>query len=90
MPRWLPKLGHEEQNRCGCAFPVVCRHSAIEHRVAGADTNAYLVMAAGLLGAVLAGIEGNMQPPSPIRAVLMALIMHAEITTFVAGLVDAI
>ena len=39
----------------------------IEHRVAGADTNAYLVMAA-ILGAVLAGIEGNMQPPNPIRS----------------------
>ena len=39
----------------------------IEHRVAGADTNAYLVMAA-ILGAVLAGIEGNMQPPKPIRS----------------------
>ena len=39
----------------------------IEHRVAGADTNAYLVMAA-ILGAVLCGIEGKMQPPSPIKS----------------------
>ena len=39
----------------------------IEHRVAGADTNAYLVMAA-ILGSVLAGIEGNMQPPKPIKS----------------------
>ena len=38
----------------------------IEHRVAGADTNAYLVMAA-ILGAVLAGIENKMQPPEAIK-----------------------
>ena len=39
----------------------------IEHRVAGADTNAYLVMAA-ILGAVLGGIERKMQPPKPIKS----------------------
>ncbi len=38
----------------------------IEHRVAGADTNAYLVMAA-VLGAALRGITDKMQPPSPIK-----------------------
>ena len=39
----------------------------IEHRVAGADTNTYLVMAA-ILGAVLGGIEGKMQPAKPIKS----------------------
>ena len=39
----------------------------IEHRVAGADTNAYLVMAA-ILGAALTGIEGEMQPPKAIKS----------------------
>ncbi len=38
----------------------------IEHRVAGADTNVYLVMAA-ILGAVLGGIERKMGPPTPIK-----------------------
>jgi glutamine synthetase len=38
----------------------------IEHRVAGADANPYLVMA-GILGAALEGIERNMQPAAPIE-----------------------
>lgn len=37
----------------------------IEHRVAGADANPYLVMAA-ILGAALHGIENKMQPSEPI------------------------
>ena len=37
----------------------------IEHRVAGADANPYLVLAA-ILGAALAGIEGRMIPADPI------------------------
>jgi glutamine synthetase len=37
----------------------------IEHRVAGADANPYLVLAA-ILGAALAGIEGRMAPAEPI------------------------
>ncbi|WP_171173972.1 glutamine synthetase family protein [Ruegeria sp. HKCCD8929] len=37
----------------------------IEHRVAGGDTNPYLMLAA-ILGAALAGIEDSMQPPAPI------------------------
>ncbi|MEL0024253.1 MAG: glutamine synthetase family protein [Alphaproteobacteria bacterium] len=37
----------------------------IEHRVAGADTNAYLVMLA-VLGAALTGIEEKMMPGDPI------------------------
>jgi glutamine synthetase len=38
----------------------------IEHRVAGADANPYLVLAA-ILGAALHGIEANMLPPQPIE-----------------------
>jgi glutamine synthetase len=37
----------------------------IEHRVAGADTNPYLV-AATVLGAALAGIEAGAEPPPPL------------------------
>jgi glutamine synthetase len=37
----------------------------IEHRVAGADANPYLVLAA-ILGAALAGIEAKMSPSEPI------------------------
>ena len=38
----------------------------IEHRVAGADANPYLVMAA-VLGAALAGIKSKIEPPAPIK-----------------------
>jgi glutamine synthetase len=41
------------------------RSRRIEHRVAGADTNPYLVLAA-VLGAALQGIERQIQPPEPI------------------------
>ena len=37
----------------------------IEHRVAGADTNPYLVLAS-ILGGAFIGIEGEMQPADPI------------------------
>ena len=37
----------------------------IEHRVAGADANPYLVLAA-ILGAALEGIEAKMQAPKPV------------------------
>lgn len=37
----------------------------IEHRVAGGDTNPYLVFAA-ILGAAMTGIEGNLTPPAPM------------------------
>jgi glutamine synthetase len=37
----------------------------IEHRVAGADANPYLVLAA-ILGAVLEGIERSIEPPEPM------------------------
>ena len=38
----------------------------IEHRIAGADANPYLVMAA-LLQGMVEGIEGNMVPPPPVE-----------------------
>ncbi|MDR3470847.1 MAG: glutamine synthetase family protein [Devosia sp.] len=38
----------------------------IEHRVAGADANPYLVLAA-ILGAALVGIEDELVPPKPFR-----------------------
>ena len=38
----------------------------IEHRVAGGDTNPYLILAA-ILGAALIGIEDALQPPQPIK-----------------------
>jgi len=37
----------------------------LEHRVAGADTNPYLVLAA-ILSAVLVGIEDRLEPPAPV------------------------
>lgn len=37
----------------------------IEHRVAGADANPYLVLAS-ILGGALIGIQNNMQPAAPI------------------------
>ena len=39
----------------------------IEHRVAGADANPYLVLAA-MLGAALEGIENGIEPPEPMAA----------------------
>ncbi|PKP84420.1 MAG: glutamine synthetase [Alphaproteobacteria bacterium HGW-Alphaproteobacteria-2] len=41
------------------------RARRIEHRVAGGDTNPYLVLAA-VLGAALDGIEAGAEPPAPI------------------------
>ncbi len=41
------------------------RARRIEHRVAGGDTNPYLVLAA-VLGAALDGIEAGTEPPAPI------------------------
>jgi glutamine synthetase len=37
----------------------------IEHRVAGADANPYLVLAS-ILGGALLGIEGQWEPPAPL------------------------
>ena len=44
----------------------------IEHRVAGGDTNPYLMLAA-VLGAAMAGIEDAMEPPAPITGNAYAL-----------------
>jgi glutamine synthetase len=44
--------------------PTVARR--IEHRVAGADANPYLVLAA-VLGGALDGIERGLEPPAPIE-----------------------
>ena len=44
----------------------------IEHRVAGADANPYLVLAA-ILGAALEGIENRIEPPAPMVSAEEAL-----------------
>ena len=44
----------------------------VEHRVAGADANPYLVLAA-VLGAALEGIENRIEPPEPMRPASEAL-----------------
>ncbi|SPJ27531.1 glutamine synthetase family protein [Falsiruegeria mediterranea] len=44
----------------------------IEHRVAGGDTNPYLMLAA-VLGAAMVGIEDAMEPPTPISGNAYAL-----------------
>lgn len=44
----------------------------IEHRVAGGDTNPYLMLAA-VLGAAMVGIEDAMEPPAPITGNSYAL-----------------
>lgn len=66
----------------------------IEHRVAGADTNAYLVMAA-ILGAALCGIEDEMQPPpaitgsaydlDPAKTKTLPTTWDAALTSFAEG-----
>lgn len=38
----------------------------LEHRVAGADANPYLVIGA-ILGGILHGLEGKLQPPPPVQ-----------------------
>ncbi|MXQ08832.1 glutamine synthetase [Alphaproteobacteria bacterium GH1-50] len=49
--------------RIPAGAPVARR---IEHRVAGGDTNPYMVLAA-VLGAALAGIEDRKVPPAPVK-----------------------
>ena len=44
----------------------------IEHRVAGADANPYLVLAA-ILGAALEGMENRIEPPAPMVSAEEAL-----------------
>ncbi|MBU3030471.1 glutamine synthetase family protein [Paracoccus marinaquae] len=48
------------------------RARRIEHRVAGADANPYLVLAS-ILGGALLGIEGKWQPPEPVEGDAYAL-----------------
>lgn len=61
-------IGWAYENRTAAvripAGPPAARR--IEHRVAGGDTNPYLMLAA-VLGAALLGIEDKMVPPQPIK-----------------------
>lgn len=61
-------LGWAYENRTAAiripAGPSAARR--IEHRVAGGDTNPYLMLAA-ILGAALTGIEDGRMPPEPIK-----------------------
>lgn len=61
-----PTWGYENRTvsvRVPADAPAATR---LEHRVAGADANPYLVIA-GLLAGMLAGIESDMQPPPPLE-----------------------
>jgi glutamine synthetase len=68
----------------------------IEHRVAGADANPYLVLAGILAGAII-GIERQITPPDPVRGDAYALKLKglppdwaSSINAFAAGeIVDA-
>ncbi len=68
----------------------------IEHRVAGADANPYLVLA-GILGGALIGMEREITPPDPVRGDAYALKLKglppdwaSAINAFAAGeIVDA-
>ncbi|MEQ9040503.1 MAG: glutamine synthetase family protein [Silicimonas sp.] len=61
-------IGWAYENRTAAiripAGPSAARR--IEHRVAGGDTNPYLMLAA-ILGAALIGIEDAAEPPAPIK-----------------------
>ncbi|MBT8416539.1 MAG: glutamine synthetase family protein [Silicimonas sp.] len=61
-------IGWAYENRTAAiripAGPSAARR--IEHRVAGGDTNPYLMLA-GILGAALVGIEDGATPPDPIK-----------------------
>lgn len=73
--RWQPE-SHAPHSVC---WGYETRHAAvripggshrsrrIEHRVAGTDSNPYLVLAA-ILGAALEGIERRIEPPAPITS----------------------
>ncbi len=56
------------ENRTSAVRIPAGAHAArrIEHRVAGADANPYIVLAA-ILGAALHGMEGRIEPPAPLR-----------------------
>ena len=61
-------IGWAYENRTAAiripAGPAAARR--IEHRVAGGDTNPYLMLAV-ILGAALTGIEDAIEPPDPIK-----------------------
>ena len=54
------------------AIRIPTSGNRIEHRVAGADSNPYLVLAA-ILGAALEGIEKKIQPPKPQTGTVYSL-----------------
>lgn len=61
-----PGWGYENRTvavRVPADVPAATR---IEHRVAGADANPYLVVAA-LLAGMLRGIDGQLEPPAPVE-----------------------
>ena len=58
--------GHENRT-CAIRVPAGGAEAArIEHRVAGADANPHLVLAA-ILGAALVGVEDGLDPPPEVR-----------------------
>lgn len=60
----------------------------IEHRVAGADTNPYLVIAA-ILGAALVGIRNKWEPPADVPGRAYAVDRHPKIPAEWGQAVDA-
>ncbi|MEM7739335.1 MAG: glutamine synthetase family protein [Pseudomonadota bacterium] len=59
----------------------------IEHRVAGADANPYLVLAA-IMGALIAGVEQKIEPQAPLQGNAYASGHHALPTTW-QGAIEA-
>jgi glutamine synthetase len=60
----------------------------IEHRVAGADVNPYLMLAA-ILGAAIEGIEAGIEPPAPVSGNAYALENLAQIPSTWEAAIDA-
>ena len=60
----------------------------IEHRVAGADVNPYLMLAA-ILGAAIEGIEAGIEPPAPVSGNAYALDNLAQIPSTWEAAIDA-
>jgi glutamine synthetase len=61
-----PSWGYENRTVSVRVPADACIARRIEHRVAGADANPYLVMSAILAG-ILSGIENKMQAPAPLK-----------------------
>lgn len=68
----FPSWGYENRTVAVRIPESDCAARRIEHRVAGADANPYLVLAA-VLASALHGIETKMSPPSPIEGDAYAL-----------------